>query len=236
MTKIQKILYSHQDEKYGDFISKLVPTLPREKFIGVRSPEFKKIIKEVHAQAEDEIDSFMNKLPHKFQEENTLHVVLICEIKDYDKCLASLEHFLPYVDNWAISDGINPKVFDKNHDKIIKKIPEWLEDEKPYTKRVAMFFLMKYFLGDDFKTEYLSWAAKIRSDEYYVNMMTAWLFAEALTKQWDVAIEFIKSQQLDHWTHNKTIQKARESFRITKEQKDYLKTLVIKTKKGVAEN
>lgn len=228
MTKIQKILFNHQDEKYGDFVAKLVPTLPREKFIGIRSPEFKKIIKEVHSQAEEEIEFFMNTLPHKFQEENTLQVILISEIKDYDKCLSSLEQFLPFVDNWAISDVISPKAFDKNHDKIIKKIPEWLEDEKPYTKRVAMLFLKKYFLNEDFNPEYLTWAAKIRSDEYYVNMMTAWLFAEALTKQWDAAIKFIKSQQLDPWTHNKAIQKARESFRITAEQKEYLKSLKVK--------
>lgn len=230
MTKIQEILYHHQDEKYGDFLSKLVPTLPREKFIGIRSPEFKKIIKEVHSQAEEEIESFMKTLPHEFQEENTLQVMLIGEIKDYDKCLASLEQFLPYVDNWAISDGINPKVFNKNHNQIIKKIPQWLEDEKPYTKRVAMLFLMKYFLEEDFKYEYLTWAAKIRSEEYYVNMMTAWLFAEALVKQWDAAIEFFKTPQLAPWTHNKAIQKARESFRITPEQKEYLKSLKIKTK------
>lgn len=230
MTKIQEILYHHQDEKYGDFLSKLVPTLPREKFIGIRSPEFKKIIKEVHSQAEEEIESFMKTLPHQFQEENTLQVMLIGEIKDYDKCLASLEQFLPFVDNWAISDGINPKVFNKNHNQIIKKIPQWLEDEKPYTKRVAMLFLMKYFLEEDFKPEYLSWVAKIRSEEYYVNMMTAWLFAEALTKQWDAAIVFLKTPQLAPWTHNKAIQKARESFRITPEQKEYLKSLKIKTK------
>lgn len=230
MTKIQEILYHHQDEKYGDFLSKLVPTLPREKFIGIRSPEFKKIIKEVHSQAEEEIESFMKTLPHQFQEENTLQVMLIGEIKDYDKCLASLEQFLPFVDNWAISDGINPKVFNKNHNQIIKKIPQWLEDEKPYTKRVAMLFLMKYFLEEDFKPEYLTWAAKIRSEEYYVNMMTAWLFAEALTKQWDAAIEFLKTPQLAPWTHNKAIQKARESFRITPEKKEYLKSLKIKTK------
>lgn len=230
MTKIHEILYHHQDKKYGDFLSKLVPTIPREKFIGIRSPEFKKIVKEVHSQAEDEIESFMNTLPHQFQEENTLQVVLISEIKDYDKCLAYLEKFLPYVDNWAISDGIGPKIFDKNHNQIIKKIPQWLEDEKPYTKRVAMLFLKKYFLGEDFKPEYLTWAAKIRSEEYYVNMMTAWLFAEALTKQWDATIEFFTSPQLAPWTHNKAIQKARESFRISSEKKEYLKTLKIKTK------
>ena len=230
MTKIHEILYHHQDKKYGDFLSKLVPTIPREKFIGIRSPEFKKIIKEVHSQAEDEIESFMNTLPHQFQEENTLQVMLISEIKDYDKCLAYLEKFLPYVDNWAISDGIGPKIFDKNHNQIIKKIPQWLEDEKPYTKRVAMLFLKKYFLGEDFKPEYLTWAAKIRSEEYYVNMMTAWLFAEALTKQWDATIEFFTSPQLAPWTHNKAIQKARESFRISSEKKEYLKTLKIKTK------
>lgn len=225
MTKIQEILYRHQDQEYGDFLAKLVPTLPREAFIGIRTPEFKKILKEVHTELENEIESFMKTLPHQFQEENTLHAILVCEIKDYDECVSALEKFLPYVNNWAISDGIKPKAFNKNHDKLIIKISQWIKDDAPYTKRVAMLFIMKFFLTEDFKPEYLSWAAQIRSDEYYVNMMTAWLFAEALVKQWDSAIEFIKTKQLDPWTHNKAIQKARESFRITDEQKEYLKSL-----------
>lgn len=231
MAKIQEILYRHQDEKYGDFLAKLVPTLPREAFIGIRAPEYKKIVKEIHAEAENEISDFMNTLPHQFQEENTTHVCLLSEIKDFDECVAALEQFLPYVNNWAVSDGIGPKVFEKNHDKLIGKIEEWIKSDLPYTKRVAMLFIKKYFLDDDYKPEYLEWAASIRSDEYYVNMMTAWLFADALVKHWDSAVEFLKNHKLDDWTQNKAIQKARESFRITPEQKEYLNGLKVRGRK-----
>lgn len=231
MTEIQTILFRHQDEKYGDFLAKLVPTLPRDVFIGIRSPEYKKIVKEIHAEAENKIADFMKTLPHQYHEENVTQVCLISEIKDFDECVAALENFLPYVNNWAVSDGINPKVFSKNHDKLIGKIAEWIKNDAPYTKRVAMLLIKNHFLGEDFKTEYLDWAAEIRSDEYYVNMMIAWLFADALVKQWDTAVEYIKNNRLAPWTHNKAIQKARESFRITTEQKDYLNGLKIKIKK-----
>lgn len=227
MSKILEILYRHQDEKYGDFVAKLVPTVPREAFIGIRAPEYKKIVKEVHDEAENEIAEFMNNLPHKFQEENNLHIMLISEMRDYDKCVAALEFFLPYINSWTVSDSLRPKIFEKNHEKLIQKITIWIKDDAPYTKRVALLFLMKFFLGKDFSTEYLDWAAQIRSDHYYVNMMIAWYFAEALVKQWDAAIEYFTTPRLDTWTHNKAIQKARESFRISPEQKEYLKSLKI---------
>ncbi len=225
MTKIQEILFRHQDEKYGNFMAKLIPTLPRENIIGIRSPEFKKIIKEVHADAEDEIPAFLETLPHKYQEENYLQNILLSEIKDFNQFIIAFEKYLPYINNWAVSDGINPKVLQKNHERLIPYISKWIKSDAPYTKRVAMLFIMKYFLEDDFKTEYLDWAAEIRSEEYYVNMMTAWLFAEALAKQWNSAITYIQQNKLDVWTHNKAIQKARESFRIADEQKEYLKGL-----------
>ena len=227
MDKILEILYSHQDVKYGDFIAKLVPTLPREKFIGIRSPQFKKIVKELEAVSESEVSEFLENLPHKFHEENILQVMLINREKDFEKCVAMLEAFLPYVDNWAVSDGLGGKAFEKNHEKLLPYIKKWISDDKPYTKRVAMLFLKKYFLDEDYRPEYLEEAAKIRSDEYYVNMMTAWLFADALVKQWDSAVVFLQEKRLDDWTHNKTIQKARESFRITEEQKEYLKGLKV---------
>lgn len=225
--QILQILYRHQDVKYGDFMHKLVPTLPREIFIGIRAPEFKKILKEVHAEAEAEIVDFMKSLPHHFQEENTLQVCLINQIKNYEEYIEALEAFLPYVDNWAISDGLGAKCLEKNKDKLILKVSDWLKSDLPYTKRVAMLFLRKYFITDDFKTDYLDWVAEIRSDHYYVNMMTAWLFADVLVTQWDSAVEFLKARRLDSWTHNKAIQKARESFRITDEQKEFLKTLKV---------
>lgn len=225
MNKILEILYRHQDNEYGDFIAKLVPTLPRNKFIGIRSPEYKKIIKEIYNEVPDEIEDFMQDLPHKFHEENVLHVVLICNIKDYDLCVSKTEQYLPYVDNWAVSDGFSPKIFANNRDKIIIKIKEWINKKEPYTKRVAMILIKNLFLDEYFKLEYLNWASKIKSEEYYVNMMIAWLFAEALAKQWDDAIVFLQKNELDKWVHNKIIQKARESYKISNEKKEYLKSL-----------
>ncbi len=227
MKKVLEILYRHQDEKYGDFIARLVPTLPRNSFIGIRSPEYKKILKELHTEAEDGIAEFMDSLPHQFHEENVLQVCLINEMKDYDASLKALEKFLPYVNNWAVSDGLGSKVYGKNSEKLITKIEAWMKSSEPYTLRVAMLFIKKYFLNENYKPEYLEWAASIRSDEYYVNMMTAWLFADALVFQWDSAVEFLKNKKLAPWTHNKAIQKARESFRITDEQKEYLKSLKV---------
>jgi len=228
MTEIQKILYEYQDEKYGDFIAKLVPTESRDSFIGIRSPSFKKILKEVNQLSEEEINTFLNALPHQFHEENLLHISLINKIKDFDACVKELEHFQPYITNWAVSDSLKPKVFEKNKDRVILKLEEWIKNERPYTKRVGMLLMMKYFLDEDFDPAYLEWPAEIRSDEYYVNMMTGWLFAEALAKQWDSTIGFIQNQRLDAWTHNKAIQKAIESFKITPEQKEYLRNLKVK--------
>ena len=226
MTEIQQILYSHQDKKYADFVSKLVPTVPKERFIGVRSPEFKKIIRDIKSNlSESQINDFLQSLPHEYHEENILQVCLLNNLDDYDEYIQKLEAFLPFVDNWAVSDGLGNKVLEKNTQKLIEKISVWIQDDKPYTKRVAMLFLKKYYLHESFSEEYLQWAAKIRTDEYYVNMMTAWLFADSLVYQWDTTIKFLQEQKLDIWTHNKTIQKARESFRITPEQKEYLKTL-----------
>lgn len=236
MTKIQEILFRHQDVKYGDFTAKLIPNISRDEIIGVRSPEFKKIIKEVYEEAENKIELFLEKIPHKYQEENILHLQLIGEIKDFDEYIFQLERFLPCIKNWAVSDGINPKVLNKNHKRLIPYVKKWIKDDYAYTKRVAMLFLMKYFLDEDFKVEYLKWAAVIRSDEYYVNMMTAWYFAEALVKQWEEAVKFLEENKLDMWTHNKAIQKARESFRITDKQKEYMKSLKRKLIHGVIVN
>lgn len=227
MTPIQEILLKHQDSKYADFSAKLIPSVPREYFIGVRSPEFKKILQEIKELPESALADFLSSLPHQFHEENVLQVCLINQEKDFNLCIEKLEAFLPYINNWAVSDGLRPKVFSKNLDKLAPYISKWIASEKPYTKRVGMLLAMKFYLGDDFKPEFLEQASQIRSEEYYVNMMTAWYFAEALVKQWDSAVEFIKQNRLDKWTHNKAIQKARESFRITPEQKQYLKSLKV---------
>ncbi len=230
MTKILKILYRHQDKNYADFTAKLIPTVPRAKFIGIRTPEYKQILKEILQEAGDEIPEFLNELPHSLFEENILHSTYISQCKDFDEWVQKMEDFLPFVDNWAVSDGMKCRLLRKNHAGLIVKIREWIQSDLPYTKRAAMLFLKNEFLGDDFKSEYLEWAAKIRCDEYYVNMMRAWLFAEALVKQWEPALAFLKQRKLDDWTHNKAIQKARESLRITDERKAYLNTLKVQGK------
>ena len=224
--KVIEELMKLQDEDYGDFQSKLIPDMPREKLIGVRTPDVRKLAK-TYAKAH-ESQQFLNTLPHNYYEEYVLHGILISEMKDYDQCIAYLENFLPYVDNWAVCDLMNPKPFKNNRDKLLEKIKVWIKSNHTYTCRFAMLMLMKHFLDEDFKTEYLKMPASVHSDEYYVNMMIAWYFATALAKQWDATIPYFEKPVMDKWTHNKAIQKARESYRVTKEQKEYLKTLKIK--------
>ncbi|MDU5071157.1 DNA alkylation repair protein [Finegoldia magna] len=219
---IIKQLQSLQDLKYRDFQAKLIPNIDKSTIIGVRMPDLRKLAKKID---ENEAKIFMQDLPHTYYEENMLHSILISNMKDYGECIKYLEEFLPFVDNWVVCDCISPKIFTKNTDKLIDKIKVWAQSSHTYTVRVAICLLMKYFLDDEFKVEYLNIAAQIKSEEYYVNMMIAWFFATALTKQWDDVIFVLEDNLLECWTHNKTIQKARESFRITPEQKQYLKSL-----------
>ncbi len=223
---LEKMLFEYQDSEYADFSAKLMPTVPREKMIGIRSPEYKKILKRI--KDDPVIPKFMSSLPHKWLEENVLHAALINKMKDYDECIKALEDFMPYIDNWAVNDSINPNCFKKHHAELIDKVNSWMLSEETYIRRCAMKVLMANYLDDDFRPEYLDLPADLRSDEYYVNIMTAWLFAEALTKQWDTAVKYLEDQRLDKWTHNKAIQKARESRRISEERKEYLKSLKIK--------
>ena len=216
-------LFALQDASYGDFQAKLTPGIPREEFIGVRVPEVRKLSKRLIK--EPETAEFLKELPHKYYDENMLHGLLISEIKDYDACIAEVDKFLPYVDNWAVCDIMSPKVFKRNKTALLDKIKEWSASEKTYTCRFGIEMLMSHFLDDDFKPEYLDIPASVHSEDYYARMMVAWFFATALAKQWDAAVKYVEDNRLDTWTHNKTIQKARESYRITPEQKEYLKTL-----------
>ncbi len=218
-------LFALQDSSYGDFQAKLTPGIPREKFIGVRVPEVRKLAKRL--AKEPGAASFLEDLPHKYYDENMLHALLLSEMKDYEACVAAVDRFLPYVDNWAVCDILSPKIFRRNKPALLKKIREWSASEKTYTCRFGIEMLMSHFLDDDFKPEYLEIPAAVRSEEYYVRMMVAWFFATALTKQWDAAVKYVEEGRLDTWTHNKTIQKARESYRITPEQKEYLNTLKV---------
>lgn len=223
--KAQELLFQLQDKGYRDFQSKLIPTIPVETIIGVRIPTIRKLAKEYGKDPESV--EFLKQLPHTYYDENILHALLVAEIKDYEVCVKEVERFLPYVDNWAVCDIFSPKVFRKNKGKLIDKIREWTTSGHPYTCRFGMEMLMTHFLDEDFRVEYLEIPAAVHSEEYYVNMMIAWFYATALAKQWDVAVGYIEKKCLDPWTHNKTIQKARESYRITREQKEYLKTLKV---------
>ena len=223
---MQEKLFELRDEDYAAFQSKLTPNVSPELFIGVRVPEVRKLAKAIKKQPETE--KFLNKLPHKYYDENMLHGVLLSEMKDYESCVEKVEAFLPYVDNWAVCDIMSPKVFKKHKEELLVKIREWVSSKHTYTCRFGMEMLMSFYLDEDFKPEYLEIPAAVHSDEYYVNMMIAWFFATALAKQWEETIPYLEEKKLDVWVHNKTIQKARESYRITKEQKEYLQTLKIK--------
>ena len=220
---IQKELFALQDISYADFQAKLVPNIPRELFIGVRVPEARKLAKRL--AKEPEASKFLIDLPHKYYDENILHALLISEIKDYDACIVAIDSFLPHVDNWAVCDILSPKIFKTHKTSLLEKIKEWSASEKTYTCRFGLGMLMSYFLDDNFRPEYLEISTSVHSEEYYVRMMIAWFFATALAKQWDASIKYIEDNRLDTWTHNKAIQKARESRRIAQKQKEYLNTL-----------
>lgn len=216
-------LFALQDVAYADFQAKLTPGIPRESFIGVRVPDVRKLAKRLIKEPESA--AFLRELPHQYYDENMLHGLLLSEMKDYDACIAAVDAFLPCIDNWAVCDIMSPKVFKKHKMALLDKIKEWAASEKTYTCRFGIEMLMTYFLDEDFQPEYLAIPASVHSEEYYVQMMIAWFFATALAKQWDASVKYLEDQRLDIRTHNKTIQKARESYRITPEQKEYLKTL-----------
>lgn len=226
MNKLQEQLFSMQDEKYKSFHAKLIPNVNPDKIIGIRTPELRKFANAFSKMPESK--EFIENLPHKYYEENNLHAFVIEKIKDYDCAIEQTERFLPYIDNWATCDMFLPKTFKKNTGRLTEKINEWLKSDKTYTVRYAIGLLMGLYLDSEFKPEYLEAVASVHSDEYYINMMIAWYFATALAKQYNAAIPFLTENRLDKWVHNKTIQKAIESRRISDETKAYLKTLKIK--------
>ena len=221
--EIRDKLFTLQDKKYRDFQSKLIPTIAIDNVIGVRTPDLRKYAKELLKRKD--IKDFLNVLPHKYFDENQLHAFIVSEIKDFGLCIQEVSRFLSFVDNWATCDQMSPKIFKKYHSELLKYIKEWLSSDKTYVVRFAIGMLMEHFLNEDFDIAYPERIAKIKSDEYYVNMMIAWYFATALAKQYNLVLPFIENKRLDSWTHNKTIQKAVESNRITEEQKAYLKKL-----------
>ena len=215
------------DPAYRDFQSRLIPSVEGAQFIGVRTPALRAYAKSLSRQTD--VTPFLRDLPHRYFDENQLHEFLLAEIRDFDRCIDEVERFLPFVDNWATCDQLSPRVFRKHRAPLLAHIRTWLSSDHIYTVRFAVGMLMQHFLDDDFDPVYLDLVASLHSDEYYVNMMIAWYFATALAKQYDAALPYIEQHRLDPWTHNKTIQKATESYRITPEQKAHLKTCKIKT-------
>ena len=224
--KIQKELFEMQDLKYRDFHSKLMPTVDKEKVIGVRIPQLRKYASSfLKLSSREEINEFMHTLPHQYYEEDNLHAFIIEKIKDYEECINALNAFLTYIDNWATCDMMNPKVLKKEPERLLEQVKVWMKAKETYVVRFAMGCLMNYYLEENFTTECADLVAEVQSDEYYIQMMQAWYFATALAKQYDAVLPYLLEHRLSMWVHNKTIQKAVESYRITTEQKDYLKTL-----------
>lgn len=226
---LQEQLFALQDKAYADFQSKLLPTVPRETVIGVRTPDLRKMAKQICKTPAAQ--KFLQSLPHRYFDENQLHAFILSEDKDFNTCIANLEQFLPYVDNWATCDQLSPRCFKKHTTELLSYIRKWMKSTHTYTIRFGMGMLMRYYLDGEFKPEFLEWVASIKSDEYYIRMMQAWFFATALAKQWDATLPYIEQHRLHPWMHNKTIQKAIESYRITDEQKALLRTFRVTGKK-----
>ena len=221
MEEIQKHLFELQDMAYRDFHSRLMPDIDKETVIGIRVPVLRKYAKSIAGTELSE--KFIKELPHRYYEENNLHMMLITGIKDYEKCLSEIERFLPYIDNWATCDFPAPKCFEDHKEELLPVIKRWIASSETYTIRYGIGMLMRLYLDEDFDPEYVRLVVGVKSDEYYVNMMIAWYMATALAKQWDAVIPYIEDHCMSDWVHRKTIQKAVESYRITDKQKKYLK-------------
>ena len=225
---ITKELLSLRDDKVADFTSRTIPNIDRDKILGIKTPELKAIAKKYYGTKEGE--KFLSAVPHKYFEEDQVHVFMLSLIKDFDTCVTETEQFLPNIDNWATCDQFNPKVFSKHKEEIREYALSWMKSDKTYTIRFGILNLMRYFLKEDFDMSLVMRVVEIKSQEYYVNMMIAWYLATALAYRYDDILPILTEKKPDPWIHNKTIRKACESFRITKEQKDELKQLVIKLK------
>lgn len=218
--EIRSRLFALQDVKYRNFQSGLIPNIPPETMIGVRTPELRQLAKEVGIN-----EDFLAALPHRYFDENQLHAFIISAIRDKSECLRRAEEFLPYVDNWATCDQMSLKCFRKSPEELLPRIRIWIKSPHAYTVRFGVGCLMEFFLDEHFSPEYIELVSEIRSDEYYVNMMIAWYFATALAKQYETAVGYIERRSLDPWVHRKAVQKAIESSRVTDSHKQYLRTL-----------
>ena len=227
-------IFAARDEEYADFTAKLIPNVPRESIIGVRTPQLRSIAKRFGKNAG--INEFLSALPHEYHEQNFVHAYIAESIGDFDSAVKTIEAFLPYVTNWAVCDSMTPRIFAKHTGELLPIIKKWLQSAHPYTVRFGLRMLMCFYLEKEFASEINALAASVCSEEYYVNMMQAWYFATALAKQYDSTVPFVEEHRLSPWVHNKTIQKAVESFRITAEQKAHLKTLRLNLRRKGAKN
>lgn len=225
MNFLQKELFKIKDDNYARFQRKLIPNIFSDKIIGVRVPSIRNLVKKIEETGY--IPYFVKKLPHKYYEEDVLHAILISKSDSYETCLNLLKKFLPYIDNWAVCDSIRPSILKNYKNKLILEVVKWLKSESPYIQRFSINMLIVNYLGKDFKTEYLNLPFKIKTDEYYVNMAIAWFYASALVEHWKETIDYIENRKLSVFVHNKIIRKAKDSYRITKEQKEYLNSLRI---------
>lgn len=225
MHNIRQRLISMSDEKYRSFQARIINTVDEQKILGIKTPDLRKLAKEL--LKDGGAQRFMKDLPHEYFDEQQLHSLIISEMKDYEQALGEVGRFLPYIDNWATCDQLRPKAFKNNRDRLIDEIRRWLGSEHVYTVRFGLEMLLVHFLGERFDPEYLRLAADIRNDEYYLKMMVAWFFAEALARQYDAALPYIEERRLDAWVHNKTIQKAIESRQIPEDIKAHLHCLKI---------
>lgn len=222
-TELQQQLFAMQDLKYRDFHSKLLPGIDKETIIGIRTPVLRKFAKEFGKT--EEAKAFLQELPHQYYEENNLHMMIITAEKGYESCLKLVKEFIPYINNWATCDLPLPKCYARHKEELLIEIKQWMASQKTYIIRYGIGALMSLYLDEDFRPEYLEWVASVQSEEYYVNMMIAWYLATALAKQWDATVPYLEEKKLSEWVHKKTIQKAIESYRITSEQKVYLRLL-----------
>jgi 3-methyladenine DNA glycosylase AlkD len=231
MEVITKMLLENREEKYAAFLQKILPGVAQQTIIGVRTPLLRKMAKQI--SREEWCDAFLKECPHIYFEENQLHGFILSGYPDFEECIEKIEQFLPYIDNWATCDQTSPKVFKKHKELLLPYLRKWIQSDHVYTIRFAVDMLMQHFLDEDFRPEYLELVAGISSGEYYVKMAVAWYMATALAKQWDSAVPYIERGRMNDWVHNKTIQKAKESYRITREQKQYLGQF--KKKSGAAD-
>ena len=224
MQEITEQIRALADAENAKFVARLMPQISPEQILGCRTPALRALAKSLGTDP-DAVQTFLHTLPHRYFDENQLHAFLIARIKCFAECIAAVEAFLPYVDNWATCDQLSPTVFRKEAEQLLPYIDRWMQSAHTYTVRFAVGMLMQHFLDARFDPAYPERIAAIRSDEYYINMEIAWYFATALAKQPEAILPYLEARRLPEWVHKKTIQKCIESRRIPEETKTYLRTL-----------